>query len=495
MNKRGFWNALGLLIIGAVFGATLVGNFGYMKKAYAGDVKLGSESEPVQQISGDLQSFEDAFINVAEKVTPSIVEIKVVSKIKENPHEGLPFRIPFEMPKEQEGTGSGVIISDDGYIVTNNHVVENATNVTVTLHDKRQFDAEVVGTDPLTDLAVIKIDADDIQPIHFGNSDKIKVGQWVMAIGNPLSFSSTVTAGIISAKNRSLRLIKDSYGVENFIQTDAVINPGNSGGALVDLHGSLVGINTAIATNGFSPSYIGYGFAIPVNLVKAVAEDLIENGEVSRGYIGVRIEAVSDATARAVGLDKPKGVLIQGIVEDGAAAEKDIKEGDIILKIDDKEVTQPNELQSYIAQKRAGDTVKLTLYRDGETIERYVTLKAPKNKAKTHRKKGEKKKGKHKIETKEFGNIGLTVRDLYNNEYDEYGVDNGVMVVKTERFGKADEAGIGRGLVITEADRQKIENVEQLEEVLKDKEGGAILLKVVYPDGSKRFVGLEVPEE
>ncbi len=495
MNRRGFLSALGLLIIGAVFGAVLVANFGYMKPSYAGDVKLGNPKEPVEQVSGDLQSFENAFIKVAEKVTPSIVEIKVVSKIKGNPHQGLPFLIPFDVPKEQEGMGSGVIISEDGYIVTNNHVVENATSVTVTLHDKREFDAEVVGTDPLTDLAVIKIDADGLNPIHFGDSDKIKVGQWVMAIGNPLSFTSTVTAGIISAKNRSLRLIKDSYGVENFIQTDAVINPGNSGGALVDLHGSLVGINSAIATNGLSPSYIGYGFAIPVNLVKAVAQDLIENGEVSRGYIGVRIEAVSDATARAVGLDKPKGVLIQGIVEDGAAAEKDIKEGDIILKVDDKELTQPNELQSYVAQKRAGDTIKLTIYRDGKTIERYVTLKAPKNKGKSSHKKAKKKKGKKEIETKTFENIGMTVRDLYNNEYDEYGVDNGVMVVKTERFGKADEAGIGRGLVIVEADRKPVEDVEQLEEILKDKEGGAVLLKVVYPDGSKRFVGLEVPEE
>ncbi len=495
MNRRSIWSALGLLIIGAVFGATLVGNFGYMHKSYAGDVKLGSDSEPVQQVSGSLQSFENAFVQVAQKVTPSIVEIKVVSKIKGNPHEGLPFFMPFDMPKQQEGLGSGVIISKDGYIVTNNHVVENATSVTVTLHDKREYDAEVIGTDPLTDLAVIKIDADDITPIHFGNSDSIKVGQWVMAIGNPLSFSSTVTAGIISAKNRSLRLIKDSYGVENFIQTDAVINPGNSGGALVDLHGSLIGINTAIATNGFSASYIGYGFAIPVNLVKAVAEDLIENGEVSRGYIGVRIEAVSDATARAVGLDKPKGVLIQGIVEDGAAAEKDIKEGDIILKVDDKEVTQPNELQSYIATKRAGDTVKLTLYRDGKTIERYVTLKAPKNKGKSHHRKEAKKKRKHEIETKEFANIGLTVRDLYDNEYDEYGVDNGIMITKTERFGKADEAGIGRGLVIVEADRQKIDNVEQFEKIIDDKKGNAVLLKVVYPDGSKRFVGLEIPEE
>ncbi len=495
MQKKKIWGTLGILFLGAIFGAVLVSNFGYVRPTY-GEVQLGSKDEPVQQISGNIQSFEDAFVEVAKKVTPSIVEIKVVSKIKEDPHKGLQFFFPFEnMPKEHEGLGSGVIISDDGYIVTNNHVVKNATSVTVTLSDKRNFDAEVIGTDPLTDLAVIKIDAKGLPPVHFGDSDQLKVGQWVMAIGNPLSFSSTVTAGIVSAKNRSLRLIKNSYGVENFIQTDAVINPGNSGGALVDLHGSLVGINTAIATNGFSGSYIGYGFAIPVNLVKSVADDLIQNGEVSRGYIGVRIEAVTDATARAVGLDKPEGVLIQDIVKDGAASKKDIKAGDIILQIDDKEVNQPNTLQSYIAQKRAGDTVKLLIYRNGEKIERYVKLKAPKDKQSKHFRKKSSKKGKTNFEIKKFDNIGISVRNMHNSEYDDYNVDNGVLIVNVERFSKAEEAGLGRGLVIVEVDRKKIDDVSQLEDILNSKKGSAVLLQVIYPDGNKRFVGLEIPKE
>ncbi len=495
MQKKKIWGTLGLLFLGAVFGAILVSNFGYVRPSY-GEVQLGSKSEPVQQIDGNLQSFQDAFVEVAQKVTPSIVEIKVVSKIKEDPHKGMNFFFPFEqMPKEQEGLGSGVIISDDGYIVTNNHVVKNATSVTVTLSDKRNFNAEVIGTDPLTDLAVIKIDAKGLTPVYFGDSDKLKVGQWVMAIGNPLSFSSTVTAGIVSAKNRSLRLIKDSYGVENFIQTDAVINPGNSGGALVDLHGSLVGINTAIATNGFSSSYIGYGFAIPVNLVKSVANDLIENGEVSRGYIGVRIEAVSDATARAVGLDKPEGVLIQDIVKDGAASKKDIKPGDIILKIDDRDVNQPNTLQSYIAQKRAGDTVKLLIFRDGDKIERYVTLKAPDGKTKKHLKKRREKKGNKDFEVVKFDNIGMQVRNMHDKEYNDLNVDNGVLIVNVERFSKAEEAGLGRGLVIVEVDRKKIDDVSQLKDILDSKEGSAVLLQVIYPDGNKRFVGLEIPKE
>ena len=280
------------------------------------------------------------------------------------------------MPKEQRGSGSGIIISDDGYIVTNNHVVENATKVTVGMSDKRTFEAKVIGTDPLTDLAVIKIDAKDLPTAYLGNSDDLKVGQWVMAIGNPLALSSTVTAGIVSAIGRGqLGLIKDSYGVENFIQTDAAINPGNSGGALVDLSGAVIGVNSAIAA-GNTGNYIGYGFAIPINLVKSVAKDLIAHGKISRGYIGVNIGEVDDAMAKSLGLDKPKGIIVQGIVDGGAASKADIKEGDVILKVDGREVNQPNQLQGYIASKSAGTTVKLTLFRDGKEIEREVTLKA-----------------------------------------------------------------------------------------------------------------------
>ena len=290
---------------------------------------------------------------MAEKVTPTIVQVSVVSE-KENPHTDF-FFFPFkDMPKEQRGSGSGIIISDDGYIVTNNHVVEKATKVTIGMFDKRTFEAKVVGTDPLTDLAVIKIDAKNLPAAYLGNSDDLKVGQWVMAIGNPLALSSTVTAGIVSAIGRGqLGLIKDSYGVENFIQTDAAINPGNSGGALVDLSGAVIGVNSAIAA-GNTGTYIGYGFAIPINLVKSVAKDLIAHGKISRGYIGVNIGEVDDAMAKSLGLDKPKGIIVQGLVDGGAASKADIKEGDVILKVDGREVNQPNQLQGYIASKSAG---------------------------------------------------------------------------------------------------------------------------------------------
>jgi serine protease Do len=370
MKVKGIIGGLSLLAIGILFGAILVSGFGLVRPGLA-DLKLGATEPPVN-LDADASSFSQSFIEVAEKVTPTIVQISVVSE-RENPHSDW-FFFPFkDLPKEQKGSGSGIIISEDGYIVTNNHVVEKSNKVTVGLWDKRQFDAIVVGTDPLTDLAVIKIEAKNLPVAFLGDSDNLKVGQWVMAIGNPLSLTSTVTAGIVSAIGRGqLGLIRDSYGVENFIQTDAAINPGNSGGALVDLSGAVIGVNSAIAAGG-GGTYIGYGFAIPVNLAKAVAEDLIAHGKVSRGYIGINIGEVDNAIAKSLGMDKPKGIIIQGLVEGGAASESDLRAGDVILEVDNREVNRPNQLQSYIASKTAGTVVTLKIFRDGEVIERKVT--------------------------------------------------------------------------------------------------------------------------
>ncbi len=498
MYKKNILASAALIFIGIVFGAVLVSSFGWVRPSMA-DVKIGDNSEPLNISSPSAQSFNDAFTTVAENVTPSIVRITVVSKSKEDPHSGFRFFMPFndEMPKEQKGGGSGVIISDEGYILTNNHVVENAVSVTVGLYDKREFQADVIGTDPLTDLAVIKIDADELTVAKLGDSDKLKVGTWVMAIGNPLALTSTVTAGIISAVNRNLNLIRDSYGVEDYIQTDAAINPGNSGGALVNLNGEVIGINSAIATNGLTGSYIGYGFAIPINLAKTVAEDLIANGKVSRGYIGVNISEVNAATAKALGLDKPQGVMIQGIVDGGAASKADIRAGDIILKIDDKEVNMPNELQSYVASKRAGQDVVLTLYRDGETIERTVTLKAreegstPKLVDNPHKKKENDEKELKEIT---FDDLGLTVRNATEDQLAKFKADNGVLVVNVKRFGKAEDQGLASGILISEVNKEKIQDVSELEDVFNDNKGNAVLLKVIYGDGVSRFIGLEIPD-
>lgn len=500
MRTKNIVAALVLVLLGVIFGVVLVSGFGWVRPSLA-EVQIGTQVAPVQDIDPELLSFNKAFIEVAEKVTPSIVQIRVISRVDRDESRNDPFHffMPFrdDIPRERQGSGSGIIISDDGYILTNNHVVENASQVSVDLYDRTSYDAEVIGTDPLTDLAVIKIDAEDLPAAYLGDSDKLKVGEWVMAIGNPLAFTSTVTAGIVSAFGRSLNLIRDSYGVENYIQTDAVINRGNSGGALVDLSGAVVGINSAIATDGMSSTYIGYGFAIPINLAKSVAQDLIANGKVNRGYIGVRIEAVDAATAKAIGLDKPKGVLIQDIIEDGAAAEEDIKEGDVILKVDDVEVNQPNELQAYIARKRANDDVVLTLFRDGDTINRTITLKARdenESSVKASNDRNEDRDLDKKIDELEIESIGLKIKDMTSSQLSDYNVEYGVLITDVKRYSKAYDQGLGRGLVITELDRKPINDVTEFEDIVESKKGNAVLLKVIDKQGTTRFVGLEIPQ-
>ncbi len=494
MKAKGIIGAITLLFIGVLFGAVLVSGFGLVRPSLA-DVNLGADEPPVS-LDADASSFSQSFIEVAETVTPTIVQISVVSE-RQNPHNDW-FFFPFkDMPQEQRGSGSGIIISEDGYIITNNHVVENASKVSVGLYDKRRFDATVIGTDPLTDLAVVKIDADNLPVAYLGDSDNLKVGQWVMAIGNPLSLSSTVTAGIISAIGRGqLGLIRDSYGVENFIQTDAAINPGNSGGALVDLSGSVIGVNSAIAAGG-SGTYIGYGFAIPINLAKAVAKDLIAHGKVSRGYIGVNIGEVDNAIAKSLGMDKPRGIIIQGIVEGGAASESDLRAGDVILKIDGREVNRPNELQSYVAAQTAGATVILTLFRDGEEIEREITLKKRSTESSTEvasDKINEESSEKSSSSTVSFDDIGLTVKNLSDKERSDFDIENGIIITDVRAFSRSEDQRLFTGLVIVEADKTPVKHVDDFTELVEAKKGSALLIKVVDNQGNTRFVGLEIPE-
>lgn len=495
--KRNYMGIIALLFIGTVFGAVLVSSFDYVKPTFA-QVEIGSKTPPVIAENQSLTNFNNSFVETAEKLTPSIVQITVLSKSKKNPHEGFEFFFPRnDMPRERQGGGSGVIISADGYILTNNHVVEDATEVTVNLFDKRDFSAKIIGTDPLTDLAVIKIDAEDLPAAYLGDSDKIKVGQWVMAIGNPMALTSTVTAGIVSALGRSVNIIQDSYGVEDFIQTDAAINPGNSGGALVDLKGAVIGINSAIATNGMTGTYIGYGFAIPINIAKVVAEDLISSGKVKRGYVGVSIREVDAAIADAVGLDKPQGIIIQQIIEGGAAVSEDIEAGDIIIDVDGKEINKPNELQSYVASKRAGDKITLNIYRDGDFIKRTVKLKLrdeDENNAMVAKEDNAENEQKGKIEETSFEDLGLSVRDLKESEAKQYNIKNGVLVTGVKRFSKAENQRLFAGLIITEVDRSKIKSVSDLEDIIESKKGNAALFKVIDAEGTSRFVGLVIPE-
>jgi len=495
MKMKGFLSAVVLLFIGILFGAILVSGFGLVRPGIA-DIELGADNPPVS-LDADASSFGQAFIETAEKVNPAIVQITVVSDRGKDPHGDF-FFFPFkDLPKEQKGSGSGILISDDGYIITNNHVVENANKVTVGLYDKRSFDATVIGTDPLTDLAVIKIDAENLPLAYLGNSDELKVGQWVMAIGNPLSLASTVTAGIVSAIGRGqLGLIRDSYGVENFIQTDAAINPGNSGGALVDLSGAVVGVNSAIATSG-TGTYIGYGFAIPINLAKAVAKDLIAHGKVSRGYIGVNISEVDDAIAKSLGMDKPRGIIIQNVLEGSAAEDSDLRAGDVILEIDGRDIDAPNQLQSYVAAQTAGTNVTLKIFRDGDTLDKKVTLKARDEETNVDpisEKKGGTSKGEENLTIANYDDLGLTVKNLNERDMKDYNVRHGVLITEVKSFSKAEDQRLFAGLVIIEAGKAEINDVNELTDIVNAKRGSALLLKVVDKQGNNRFVGLEIPE-
>ncbi len=500
MERKKLLATFSLIFIGILFGFIIATGFNWVKPGYTIS-QIGATSSGID-ISQDVQKLNEAFIKVAEAVTPTVVyiEIKGESSSIQLPedHDFFFKEFPFfkDLPKQpQMGTGSGVIISSDGYIVTNNHVVKDAKSITVILNDKRKFSAELIGTDPLTDLAVIKIDAKNLTPAYLGNSDNIKVGQWVLAIGNPLGLTSTVTAGIISAIGRGgLRLIQDSYGIEDFIQTDAAINPGNSGGALVDLNGAVIGINTAIASR--TGYYQGYGFAIPVNIVKTVAKDLIEYGKVRRGYIGVQIREVDNATAKAVGLDQTKGVIVEGLVEGGAAKDAGIEEGDIILSVDGKEVSKPNELQSYIASKHAGDKVKLKIFRNGKTFDKEITLRPRKEDESDAKpiKKKEERKIDESIESKTYKEIGLTVKNMSSSDLKKYNVENGILITNVDPLSSAYDAGLRDGLVIIEVNRMKIDSVKEFDNEVSKKKGSAILMRVKDAQGNARFVGLEIPK-
>ena len=366
-----------MLIVALTFGAVLIASFNNSSLLVA-DSKLDFKTTPpIATENPTIKELNDAFIEVSEKVTPATVYIEVTTEGSKEPREQNDLEFFFgpdmnDMPSQ--GSGSGVIISTDGYIVTNNHVVGKASEdgIRVVLTDKREFHARLVGTDPNTDIAVIKIDADNLPVASVGNSDDVKVGEWVLAIGNPLGLNNTVTAGIVSAMGRNIRM-GDSYSINNFIQTDAVINPGNSGGALVDMNGFVIGINAAIKTN--TGYYQGYGFAIPINLAKDVVQELIEKGKVSRGYIGVSIKDVDIKEARGLGMNEAKGVFVQGVQPGSGGDEAGLKIGDIILKVDGQEVNASNQLQTIIGSKDPGDVVDLLVFREGNTFDRKVTLK------------------------------------------------------------------------------------------------------------------------
>lgn len=510
MSTKSIFAAVFLISLGIIFGVVLVSSFKGVDFSFAGeDVKLGAQQTPIKPNS-TLQALNEAYHTVSKTVTPSVVFVRVEMDRESDSQDdagqffhrffGPDFK--FDMPKRgpEIGTGSGFIITENGYILTNNHVVASAkkNGIKVQLFDTREYKAKLIGTDKYTDLAVIKIDADNLPVAALGNSDEVDVGHIVFAIGAPLGLKSTMTQGIVSALGRNIGIIGDEYGIENFIQTDAAVNPGNSGGPLVNINGEVVGINCAIATT--NARYQGYSFAIPLNLAKQVATDIIKYGKFRRGFLGVGIRPVDAVTAKAAGLDKAKGVWIENVTKDAAGDKAGVEYGDIILTVDGKEVNSPQELQTVIAGKHPGEVVKLGIWRNKKIIEKKAELGSRDEDSKTiaERSNDDKEGSGSGSEAEKVVNVkelGVTVKSIDSKIKKRYEVDKGVMVANIEDMSAAQDRGLREGDVVTEVGDQKIATPDQFESAIKKlKPGDAVMLRVKGQDKKMRFVPIEIPK-
>lgn len=506
IKRRLIYGAGALGVVAVVFVLTMGLTFGKTGETHK-PVKLGAAAPPISHVSSSVQDLSNAFINVAKAVTPAVVQIRVTSTPKAvnvpNGHNSpnnmfkfffgpdFPFHnfnVPQSRPEPEEALGSGIIVSPEGYIITNNHVVRGAdpNGIKVTLLDRRTFNAKLIGRDPTTDVAVIKIDGKNLPYVSLGNSDSAHVGEWVVAIGNPFGLDYTVTQGIISALGRNIGIIRNKYGIEDFIQTDAVINPGNSGGPLVDLRGRVVGINTAIATN--TGSYEGYGFAIPINIAKRVAEDIIQHGKVLRPYIGVEISEIDQTTAKALGLKEAEGVLVQSIVSGSPAAKAGIKGGDVILKFDGVKIYHGNQLQALVASKAPGDKATVEIFRDGKTENKTVTLEE---------RSGEtfaSVSGSGPSGSATLSSLGLSVQNASKDSLKKYDARNGVVVTNVQPASEAFNRGIQPGDLITSVDNKPIANSGDLKRIIDSKKpGDALLFRVKTKDKVSEYLALEIP--
>ena len=446
-----------------------------------------SYNDPVNGIPLD-------FTVAAEKVMNSVVHIRSTqnsNNLTRNNESQIPdqfkdFFGPFLRDNRgnnqgpRVGTGSGVIISNKGHIVTNNHVVDQADDIEITLHDNRSFKASVIGVDPTTDLAVLQIEDDGLPYLALSNSDNAKVGEWVLAVGNPFNLNSTVTAGIISAKARNIGIIGDSSSIESFIQTDAAVNPGNSGGALVNLKGDLVGINTAIASP--TGAYSGYSFAVPSNIVNKVVEDLITYGVVQRGWLGVSIQNVNSSLVKENDLEVNAGAYVAGFADNSGAKSVGVKIGDVITEVDGHEIATTANLIGYVGSKRPGDKINMKINRAGKEMQYEVELK--------NREGNTENVKKEKV--KLLSLLGVELEALDSSSIKKLGIETGVLV-KSLRPGKIQRyTNMREGFIITKIDGKQVSSPEDVTKILEKKEGG-ILIEGIYPNsGGTHYYGLGV---
>jgi len=473
-----------IALLGGVI-ALSVNNYFFHSKAEPQSIEEKQQVQFTRQ--EQINNTQGNFVEVAERSTPTVVHIKTtVESASKQPEFFDPFGF-FESPQfntPQQGSGSGVLITQDGYIATNNHVIDGASKIEVVLNDKRSYDAELIGNDPETDLALLKIEEKSLPFLPFGNSDDLRIGEWVVAVGNPFNLTSTVTAGIVSAKGRNINLLRQNggeYAIENFIQTDAAVNPGNSGGALVNTNGELIGINTAIASR--TGSYAGYSFAVPVNIAKKILDDLLKYGEVKRAILGVRIQDITAELADELGLREIEGVYIPDVVEGGSADEAGIKKGDVILKIEDVEVNKASELQEQISKYHPGDKITVHLKRDGKLIEKNATLKS---------KEGDTKMiTEVKRDSKEV--LGGTFENLSRDEKLDLQIRNGVKLAKVKK-GPFSEKDIPEGFVITHIDKTKVYTSQDVVANLESKKG-TVLIEGLMPNGDEEAFALRIPDD
>lgn len=392
------------------------------------------------------------FTDAAEIATPAVVNIRALLETDGGIWSGGSLT---------GSSGSGVILSPDGYIVTNHHVVERSTDIKVTLADKREYKAKLAGSDPSTDIALLKIEEVELPFIVFGNSDSVRIGEWVLAVGNPFNLESTVTAGIISAKGRNINILGGA-SIESFIQTDAAVNPGNSGGALVNTAGELIGINTAIITE--SGSYEGYSFAVPSNLVQKVIRDLREFGEVQRAFLGVNIQDLDSETARAIGLPNAEGVYITRITLNGAAQDAGLKSGDVVIGINSTRVKSTSELQEYVGRFRPGDQVNLEYWREGKKYRIRVTLKDLNNSTLATRVRGDELEGQ----------LGFELRDLAREEQQRLRLQ-GAMVMSVRRGSVVYQTNMQPGFIISSVNGDRVANAAEAIDAIKNAYNSLIL--------------------
>ena len=494
------------LLTAFVGGAMALGSYKLIENKYADNMSFedrqkvyftSNPSAPITSSAGEVD-----FTQAAAAVTPAVVYIKVTYSNDQSDDKqselqqmfGNMFGQQMRPQGVQQASGSGVIIAPDGYIVTNNHVVDKADKIVVNTNDHRTFQAKVIGTDPNTDLALIKIEATNLPIVKLGNSDDAKVGEWVLAVGNPFNLTSTVTAGIVSAKGRNIGIIgqednqdqnpfgrtsneapRTNKSIESFIQTDAAINPGNSGGALVNTRGELIGINSAIASN--NGAYEGYGFAIPINLAKKVLNDIEKYGAVKRGYVGVSFTELNPDVAEQLKTSVTNGLYVRELVPGGGAEQAGIKAGDVIVKVENNPVYESSDLQERVGELQPGDKVHLTVLRDGAEKSFTVTLK------------GDLPAATHTATTSKsaaelFNKLGASFMPVSKEQKTKYHVNAGVVVTQVRPGRLFDETEIPVGSVITSINRHQIASIADMDNAITNTRNGLLVISGIYPDGT-----------